>query len=394
MNKILPGDEEDQNIINKSSRIARIVASTFVVTATLAAVGVTARVVLTSHEAEPYFDAYNGTNRTVSTAQPATSQKACMCYNNGTCASNTDMSCICVSGYSGKLCEIDPDNCVNIADCYGGACIDGFDSYSCDCNSGSVNVATQKLVSQSSTEGLYEAVNAIDGILTACMRTVEEYEPWWQIDLMENHCIHQIVVTNRQDCCAERLENAVTLVGYTAERDAAVQCGSIVDAQSALQATVEFNCDTATRGRYVTFMLQETTNILSLCEVEIYAPARRRYELDYDNIDWNQANASCHARGAHLAKIRNAEENAYLHQLIQQYGIFWGWWTGVNDIRTESQYVYADGTPLIFVNWRQSPLEPSDANHEDCAVAIHALNLMWNDVPCFHLGHFICEYDE
>ncbi|XP_077863354.1 CD209 antigen-like protein A [Saccoglossus kowalevskii] len=120
-------------------------------------------------------------------------------------------------------------------------------------------------------------------------------------------------------------------------------------------------------------MLQETTHFLSLCEVEVYAPARRRFELRNEALTWNQANVSCHDIGAHLAKIRSIEENNYLVQLIEQYDIRGAWWTGVNDIRTEGHYVYADGTPLVFTNWRQYPREPSDANHEDCAMAIKDL---------------------
>ncbi|XP_077865148.1 collectin-11-like [Saccoglossus kowalevskii] len=85
------------------------------------------------------------------------------------------------------------------------------------------------------------------------------------------------------------------------------------------------------------------------------------------------------------------EENNYLVQLIEQYGLGWSWWTGVNDIRTESHYVYADGTPLLFINWRQYPHEPSDADHEDCAMTTK--DLFWNDVRCSNTLNFICEYD-
>eukprot|EP00058_Branchiostoma_floridae_P006280 XP_002591768.1 hypothetical protein BRAFLDRAFT_83542 [Branchiostoma floridae] len=58
------------------------------------------------------------------------------CKNGGTCVDGLDSySCNCTSGYSGDTCE-DTDDCQSNPCKNGGTCVDGLDSYSCNCTSG------------------------------------------------------------------------------------------------------------------------------------------------------------------------------------------------------------------------------------------------------------------
>ena len=68
-------------------------------------------------------------------------------------------------------------------------------------------------------------------------------------------------------------------------------------------------------------------------------------------------------------------------------------WTGLNDITTESEYLWSDGRNATFVNWFQGKLQANSTN-EDC-VAIGGGNLTnretWKVTNCDVKLHFVCE---
>lgn len=60
------------------------------------------------------------------------------CHNGGHCikSSGDGIHCSCKSGYNGKRCETNIDECIGVT-CYNnGSCIDGVDSYVCSCVAG------------------------------------------------------------------------------------------------------------------------------------------------------------------------------------------------------------------------------------------------------------------
>lgn len=84
------------------------------------------------------------------------------------------------------------------------------------------NVALGKPATQSSTfqnSSGFAASNAVDGYLFSQMwpawrlaHTNSEYQPWWKVDLLDNLFINQVVIYNRNDCCAERLTDFNVMV--------------------------------------------------------------------------------------------------------------------------------------------------------------------------------------
>ncbi|CAB9528663.1 F5/8 type C domain [Seminavis robusta] len=70
------------------------------------------------------------------------------------------------------------------------------------------NVAECKAATQSSTFEGGVAWRAIDGH-QALSHTKCEEEPWWEVDLLDDYAISEVILYNREDCCFDRLNSVV-----------------------------------------------------------------------------------------------------------------------------------------------------------------------------------------
>jgi hypothetical protein len=110
--------------------------------------------------------------------------------------------------------------------------------------------------------------------------------------------------------------------------------------------------------------------------------AGRCYEKFTGPATWANAQAACMALGGTLVKIESAAENQALVALIGQADHF----IGGTDSATEMQWLWYDGTPFVYTNWRSG--EPNDANGnfpEDCAIIEGDQGGTWDDRPCLDL---------
>ncbi|XP_075444568.1 uncharacterized protein LOC142488078 [Ascaphus truei] len=98
-----------------------------------------------------------------------------------------------------------------------------------------------------------------------CTHTNNEKDPWWRLDLKQSYKIDTIVITNRQDCCPERLKGAEVRVGNSADNKNPV-CGSINDISKPI---ITIFCK-GMEGRYVSVVIPGRSEYLTLCEVEVY----------------------------------------------------------------------------------------------------------------------------
>lgn len=110
------------------------------------------------------------------------------------------------------------------------------------------------------------------------------------------------------------------------------------------------------------------------------------------------ASASCTAMNAHLAKIESATQNTMIATLVKGSDTF----LGATDSATEGTFVWEDGTPLAFDNFRTG--EPSNGQgqyQEDCVVieGSKTANDKWDDRPCDPVPNvgggnyaFVCQY--
>lgn len=85
----------------------------------------------------------------------------------------------------------------------------------------SANVALRGKAAQSSRyEHIFSsASNAIDGYpeshfhIGSCTHTNEDRNPWWKVDLLQPYVITSITITNRGDCCGDRIQGLQIRVG-------------------------------------------------------------------------------------------------------------------------------------------------------------------------------------
>uniref|UniRef100_A0A3P9CZ86 Fucolectin tachylectin-4 pentraxin-1 domain-containing protein n=1 Tax=Maylandia zebra TaxID=106582 RepID=A0A3P9CZ86_9CICH len=127
------------------------------------------------------------------------------------------------------------------------------------------NVALKGEATQSSTLSFATASKAIDGRRNSfysngfCSHTAEdETNPWWRVDLQRSFTITAVKVTNRGDCCAERLDGAEIRIGNSLENNG--------------------NNNPSMEGRFVNVFLPGQKKTLTLCEVEVYWAGFSHYE--------------------------------------------------------------------------------------------------------------------
>lgn len=92
--------------------------------------------------------------------------------------------------------------------------------------------------------------------------------------------------------------------------------------------------------------------------------------------------------GGALACPKNAAENTALREVAKRGSKFA--YIDITDIQTEGRFVYANGAPINYKNWKNG--EPNNFNgNEDCVIIEHE-NGLWNDFPCDQKGLIICEF--
>ncbi|KAG9467830.1 hypothetical protein GDO78_014221 [Eleutherodactylus coqui] len=115
------------------------------------------------------------------------------------------------------------------------------------------------------------AKNAIDDVKDttykdgSCTHTTKTPNPWWQVDLQQVYSISKVIITNRLDCCSDRLLGAQVRIGNSPDNNNPV-CGTVTSLAS---ATLPFCCNGMV-GQYISVVIPGRSEYLTLCEVEVY----------------------------------------------------------------------------------------------------------------------------
>ncbi|XP_064622615.1 uncharacterized protein LOC135484852 [Lineus longissimus] len=146
-----------------------------------------------------------------------------------------------------------------------------------------VNLALRMKAWQSTTAKNAVAGRAVDGNKNTnfkkgtCTRTkdINKYHHWWAVDMTKPQTVQEVVLTNRGDCCGDRLEEFEILV--TNKRPGPMMMRSSLEERCANQdkpmkkgQTFRFKCRRPMQGRYVVIWKEDNKTPLTLCEVEVY----------------------------------------------------------------------------------------------------------------------------
>jgi len=100
------------------------------------------------------------------------------------------------------------------------------------------------------------------------------------------------------------------------------------------------------------------------------------------DLDYNDALNFAQTRGGTLPTINSQGENDYLASLING-----NVWLSLNDIGTEGQYRWADGSPISYASWANG--QPNNYNNED-GVELYP-NGTWNDISLHDYNWVVVE---
>ncbi|KAK1896169.1 Fucolectin-1 [Dissostichus eleginoides] len=118
------------------------------------------------------------------------------------------------------------------------------------------------------------ASNAIDGnrdhkfYSGSCSHTDESSNPWWRVDLLEPYIVTSVIISNRADCCSEKLLGAKIHIGNSLDNNGLTN--PVVGRISTIEALHTMTFTDRVEGRYVTVRILGDGKVLTLCEVEVY----------------------------------------------------------------------------------------------------------------------------
>ncbi|XDV19484.1 hypothetical protein PO909_024949, partial [Leuciscus waleckii] len=131
-----------------------------------------------------------------------------------------------------------------------------------------VNAAGWGTASQSTLYYDWYPQNALDGRPTTCSHTQSQSNPWWKLDLLKVYSVNRVVITNRPDCCNERINGAEIRIGSDSSN---VFGNPICAVISSIPAGASYSYSSnRMEGRYVIVVIPGNSRIVSLCEVKVY----------------------------------------------------------------------------------------------------------------------------
>ncbi|XP_024406977.2 low affinity immunoglobulin epsilon Fc receptor isoform X2 [Desmodus rotundus] len=126
-------------------------------------------------------------------------------------------------------------------------------------------------------------------------------------------------------------------------------------------------------------------SMCNTCPEEWISFQRKCYYFGEGAKRWIQARYACNKLNGRLVSIHNQEEQDFLAKYVNKKGS----WIGLRDLDIEGEFVWMDGSPLDYSNWR--PGEPNNGGEgEDCVMMLGLGQ--WNDAFCnSHLEGWICD---
>ncbi|XP_016348357.1 uncharacterized protein LOC107693463 [Sinocyclocheilus anshuiensis] len=139
------------------------------------------------------------------------------------------------------------------------------------------NLAVAGAATQSSTSENWFAEKAIDRglqqLYTGCSSTLSQTNPWWRLDLHHIYRVNRVVITNRNDCCAERINGMEIRIGNPLENNSNNNPICAVIPAIPAGESYSYSCG-GMEGRYMNLIIPGDMKILTLCEVKVYGEGK------------------------------------------------------------------------------------------------------------------------
>ncbi|XP_064881053.1 fucolectin-1-like [Oncorhynchus nerka] len=97
----------------------------------------------------------------------------------------------------------------------------------------------------------------------SCSSTAFNTNPWWRVDLLDVYRVTAVNITNRGDCCPERLDGAEIRIGNSLENNGINNHRCVVISHIPAGETNTFQCNEM-EGRYVVVVIPGQNKILTL----------------------------------------------------------------------------------------------------------------------------------
>ncbi|KTF91633.1 hypothetical protein cypCar_00034154, partial [Cyprinus carpio] len=119
------------------------------------------------------------------------------------------------------------------------------------------------------------------------------------LDLLDNYYIRTVIITNRADCCPERLDGAEIRIGNSLENNGNNNPICAVIASIPIGASHSYSCPDM-EGRYMNIVVPGN-RYLTLCEVEVY----RGFPEDSQNKCFNRSSQTFRSKSFPLQKFNS-----------------------------------------------------------------------------------------
>uniref|UniRef100_A0A672PIP7 Fucolectin tachylectin-4 pentraxin-1 domain-containing protein n=1 Tax=Sinocyclocheilus grahami TaxID=75366 RepID=A0A672PIP7_SINGR len=136
-----------------------------------------------------------------------------------------------------------------------------------------VNIAGWGTANQSTSLQNMHGHYALDGLSYTCTHTALQSDPWWKLDLLKSY-ISRVVITNRIDCCPERINGVEIRIGHSLENNGNNNPIFAVISRIPAGVSSTYICNNM-EGQYVNLFIPGYSKHLTLCEVPVYGEGRK-----------------------------------------------------------------------------------------------------------------------
>ncbi|KAM4595773.1 uncharacterized protein V3H82_003168 [Fundulus diaphanus] len=142
------------------------------------------------------------------------------------------------------------------------------------------------------------------------------------------------------------------------------------------------------------FLLSELNGCVSSqwCPADWRRLNSRCYFLSTEMQTWEGSRKHCQSQGADLVVINSEQEQEAIYRLNGSENLLF--WIGLHG--KDGTFQWVDGSALEKSFWQSGqPDHGGPNNKEDCVEMYHKEPVLgsWNDAPCGHQRHWLCEKD-